>query len=285
MPTLRILASAVLILSASAPVYAQTKSPGAAAPAAPAPAPTPEASALPVAVDANFKLGIGDQVSIEVVGGRDAPAHPAVSGDGTVVVPLLGEVKALGMTTAQLGKAIEDGLKKGGFYSAPVVHVSVTGVASRYVTVFGEVSAAGQMPLDRAYHLSDFVSRIGAHTGEGLGTIVLTHANGESKRYTLEDIATGANGGDPLLEAGDKIYVPAVTQELVFVSGQVRSPGNFPLSKNMTVRDAVARAGGLTDLGSDRKLKLFRKQVQIKDVKFDTPLQAGDILEIGEKLF
>jgi polysaccharide export outer membrane protein len=53
----------------------------------------------------------------------------------------------------------------------------------------------------------------------------------------------------------------------------------------MTVRDAIARGGGLTDLGSDRKLKLTRKGVEIKDVKLETLLQAGDILKIGEKLF
>lgn len=282
---MRILASAVLLLVAAAPVHAQTKNSGGPPSPAPAPATAPEVPALPVAVGANFKLGIGDQVAVEVVGGRDGPSHPVVSGDGTVLVPLLGEVKALGLTTAQLAQAIQDGLKKGQFYSNPVVRVSVTGVASSYVTVFGEVATPGLLPLDRAYHLSDFVARIGARSGEGVGTIVLTHPNGESKRYTLDDIATGANGGDPLLQAGDKIYVPSAAQEMVYVSGQVRSPGTFPLSKSMTIRDAIARGGGLTDLGSDRKLKLFRKNVQIKDVKLDTPLQAGDILEIGEKLF
>jgi polysaccharide export outer membrane protein len=239
-----------------------------------------------VAVDASFQLGIGDQVEIELVGSKDANSHPVVSGDGKIVIPLVGEVPALGLTTTQLAEAIQDGLKKGGYYASPVVHVSVTGVASRYVAVLGDVSTPGLLPLDRNYHLSDIVARVGAHSGEGTGTIVLTHANGESKRYTLEEIATGGGGGgDPLLQAGDKIYVPAATQEIIYVSGQVRSPGAFPLTKNMTCRDAIARGGGLTELGSDKKLKLFRKNVEVKDVKLDTPLQTGDILQIGERLF
>lgn len=238
-----------------------------------------------MAVDANFQLGIGDQISVELVGRNEPESHAAVGGDGKVVVPLLGEVKALGLTTDQLAAAIQDGLKKGKFYANPVVHVSVTGVASRYVAVLGDVGQPGLLPLDRAYHLSDIVARVAARASEGIGTIVLTHANGESKKYTLEAIATGGSEGDPLLQGGDKIYVPSAASEVVYVSGQVRSPGRVPLTKNMTIRDAIASGGGLTDMGSDKKLKLFRKNEQVKDLKLDTPLQAGDILQIGERLF
>ena len=251
-------------------------------PRSPAPA---TAGAAPVAVDANFQLGIGDAISVEQVGRENSETHVVVSGDGKVLLPLIGEVHALGLTTAQLATTIQDALKKGGFYSDPIVHVSVIGVTSSYVLVLGEVSQPGIMPLDRTYHLSDIIARVGAHTGEGVGTIVLTHSNGQSKRYTVEDIATGGSEGDPLLVAGDKIYVPAMAQELVYVSGQVRSPGAFPLTKNMTIRDAIAHGGGMTDMGSDKKLKLFRKDVEIKGVKLETPLQAGDILQIGERLF
>jgi polysaccharide export outer membrane protein len=255
---------------------------GSAAPAASTPAP---AEAPAVAVDANFQLGIGDQVSVEQVGRNDPETHATVGGDGKIVIPLIGEVKALGLTTDQLAVAIQDGMKKGGFYTNPVVHVSVIGVASRYVAVLGDVGQPGLLPLDRTYHLSDIVARVAAKAGEGIGTIVLTHANGESKKYTLEDIATGGSEGDPLLQGGDKIYVPSAASELVYISGQVHSPGAFPLTKNMTIRDAIARGGGLTEMGSEKKLKLFRKNVLVKDPKVDTPLQAGDILQIGEKLF
>jgi polysaccharide export outer membrane protein len=238
-----------------------------------------------VAVDANFQLGIGDQVAVEQVGRNEPDVHAVVGGDGNIVIPLVGEVKALGLTTSQLAAAIQDGLKKGKFYSDPIVRVSVTGVISRYVTVLGDVGQPGLVPLDRTYHLSDIVARVAAKAGGGIDTIVLTHANGQSKKYTLEDIATGGSEGDPLLQGGDKIYVPSEASEMVFISGQVRAPGGFPITKNMTIRDAIARGGGLTDMGSDKKLKLFRKNVPVKDLKLDTPLQAGDILQIGERLF
>jgi polysaccharide export outer membrane protein len=280
---LPLLAAALLLIAA--PAYAQ---PAAPAKTSPAPAPAAKASEAPamaVAVDANFLLGLGDSVSVTLVGGRDFDTRTQVSSEGTVVLPLVGKVKAVGLTTDQLEQAVETVLKKGGFYANPVIHVDVTGVASRYVTVLGEVSSPGLMPLDRSYHLSDIVARVGARAGEGTGTVVLTRANGDQKKFTIEELATGAGQGDPLIEPGDKIYVPPVQAEVIFISGQVKAPGTFPLTKNMTVRDAIARGGGLTEMGSERKLKLFRKNVLVNDVKIDSPLQAGDILQIGERLF
>ncbi|MGZ3272296.1 MAG: SLBB domain-containing protein [Caulobacteraceae bacterium] len=276
-----ILTAALLLIAA--PAYAQPAAPAQAQPSAAAKA--PESPAMAVAVDANFLLGLGDSVSVTLVGGRDFDTRTQVSSEGTVVLPLVGKVKAVGLTTDQLEQAVETVLKKGGFYANPVVHVDVTGVASRYVTVLGEVGNPGLMPLDRSYHLSDIVARVGARAGEGTGTVVLTRANGESKKYTIEELATGSGAGDPLIEPGDKIYVPPTAAEVIFISGQVKAPGTFPLTKNMTIRDAIARGGGLTEMGSERKLKLFRKNVQVNDLKLDTPLQAGDILQIGERLF
>jgi polysaccharide export outer membrane protein len=238
-----------------------------------------------VAVDANFTLGLGDQVAVGLVGRAGFDTHTQVSGDGLIALPLIGQVKALGLTVAQLTQAIQNALKQGGFYADPVVHVEVVGVASRYAAVLGDSATPGLIPLDRAYHLSDILARAGGRAGNGAGTIILTHADGQSKKYSIEDVATGAGAGDPLVQPGDKIYFPAPVSEDVFVSGQVKAPGAFPLTKDMTVRDAIARGGGLTAMGSEGKLKLYRKNVLVKGVKLNTPLQAGDILQIGERLF
>lgn len=249
---------------------------------------TPQTAPTPapvVVVDANFTLGVGDSVNVGLVGRTDFNAQPQVSSEGTIFLPLIGQVKALGLTTAELTQQVEAGLKKGGFYSDPVVHIEVTGVASRYATILGEVSSPGLLPLDRDYHLSDIVARVGARAGEGAGTIVLTHSDGKSKRYSIEEIATGGGDGDPKVQPGDKIYFPAAVAEVFYISGQVKSPGAFPVTKGLTVREAIARGGGLTDMGSERKTKVFRKNVQLKDVTVDTVLQPGDIVQIGERLF
>lgn len=279
--------ASALILLLAAPVYAQT--PGRVQTPSPAGASTPTApqnASSTVAVDANFQFGLGDSLTLELVGRKDLDSPPIqISGEGTIVVPLVGKISALGLTVDQLATAIQDALKKGQYFSDPQVRVSVVNVASRYATVLGDVGAQGQFALDRSYHLSDLVAKTGAHFSEGSGTVIVTHTDGKQDRYNFADIATGASAADPLIQPGDKIYVPPVAQEVVYVSGQVRAPGSFPLTKGMTIRDAIARGGGLTEMGSDKKLKLFRKNQQVKDLKPETQLEPGDILQIGERLF
>jgi polysaccharide export outer membrane protein len=230
-------------------------------------------------------LGVGDAVDVGVLGRTDFNNRARVSAEGTILLPLLGKVKALGLTTAQLAQQIQDALAKGGFYSNPVVRIEVSGVASRYATVLGNVATPGLMPLDRTYHLSDIVARVGAQAGQGSGFVVLTRSDGSSKKYSIEELATGAGGGDPVVMAGDKIYVPAVTSEIFYISGQVRTPGPFPVTKELTVREAIAKGGGLTEMGSEKKVKIYRKNVAVKGVKLDTKIEAGDIVEVGERLF
>lgn len=280
--------TAAALLLVAAPAQAQPAQPGAPAQAAATKSAAPQTAPTPapvVVVDANFTLGVGDSVNVGLVGRTDFNTQAQVSSEGTIFLPLVGQVKALGQTTADLAKQVEASLKKGGFFADPLVHIEVTGVASRYATILGDAASPGLLPLDRDYHLSDIVARVGARAGEGRGTIVLTHSDGQSKRYSIEQIATGGGDGDPKVQPGDKVYFPAAVAEVFYISGQVRSPGAFPATEGLTVREAIARGGGLTDMGSDRKTKVFRKNVQLKNVTLDTVLQPGDIVQIGERLF
>jgi polysaccharide export outer membrane protein len=81
---------------------------------------------------------------------------------------------------------------------------------------------------------------------------------------------------------GDKIYAPPA--DLFYVSGQVKSPGTFTVLPGMSVRMALSRAGGVTDLGSDRAVKITRDGKAIKP-SLDSPIQAGDVVVVGERLF
>jgi polysaccharide export outer membrane protein len=237
----------------------------------------------PVIVDQTFALGVGDVVELGVLGRSDFNTRARVGTDGNVILPLLGKVRALNLTTSELAQEIQVALTKGQFYANPAVHVEVASVASRYATVLGSVGSPGLLPLDRPYRLSDVMARVG--TPGGSISVILTRADGTSKKYSVEDLATGAGGSDPIVLPGDKVYVPPVSADVFYISGQVRSPGAIPITKDLTVREAIAKGGGITDLGSDKKIKIFRKNVEIKGVKLDTRLEAGDIIDVGERLF
>ena len=79
---------------------------------------------------------------------------------------------------------------------------------------------------------------------------------------------------------------PRVTT--VFVSGQVRSPGEYPIREGLTVRQALALAGGVTDRGSTRRLQLIRVvdgKAVTYDVDLQQPVQAGDTIVARERFF
>jgi polysaccharide biosynthesis/export protein len=249
--------------------------------------PVPAVAAPMAPGDHSYQLGFGDVVEVSVIGRPDFDhVHSRIGNDGTVLLPLIGAVPASGRTPAQLSEDIRTTLVKGGFYANPLVRVDVATVASRYVTVLGYVSTPGLIALDRDYHLSEMIARVGGRSQAGADYVQLTHEDGSSTRYSISELATGGRDKDPVISAGDKLFVPAAENEVFYLQGAVKQPGAFPITNAMTVRMALARAGGVGDNGSDKKVKLVRKGVEIKPVDLDkTTLQAGDIVTVGARLF
>jgi polysaccharide biosynthesis/export protein len=84
-----------------------------------------------------------------------------------------------------------------------------------------------------------------------------------------------------------------VTAEIVeyrpfSIIGEVKLPGSYPYSANLTVIGAVARAGGFSDRAAKNKV-FIRRANDINEVKYplsdSTPVRAGDTVRIGERLF
>lgn len=250
----------------------------------PAAAPT-ASSSTPLVSDPDYALGEGDVIDVLVVGSADFNTRARVSSDGVVLLPLLGPVPAAGSSPMVLAERIAEGLKKGGYFASPLVRVELVGIRSRYVTVLGQVGSPGLIPLDRTYRLSEIMAKVGGRTAGGANYVVVTPRSGESKQYEMEKLATGGTEDDPIVLSGDKIFVPAAENEVVYISGEVRSPGAIPVVKDMSVRIALARAGGVGENGSEKRLKIIRNGEKLPKVDLETKLQPGDIVTVGARLF
>ena len=236
--------------------------------------------------DRAYILGVGDTIDVSILGRSDFSTHARIGSDGAVLLPYIGPVPATERSPAQLAEQIASALEKGGFFSHPAVRVDVVGVSSRYVTVLGAVSAPGLISLDRQYRLSEIMARVGGKEGAGVDHVVLTHENGTSQEYKLVDLATGGGDKDPVVVSGDKVYVPPPDNSVVYVTGQVKTPGAYPVTPHMSVRLALARAGGVNENGSEKKVSINRAGKKIKAGDIDkTTVEAGDILSVGERLF
>jgi len=130
--------------------------------------------------------------------------------------------------------------------------------------------------------MSELLARVGGPKDTGANMLTLRRANGEEIKLSFERVAIGGGDDDPIVNPGDKIYVGAA--ETFYVSGQVRAAGKLTLAAGMTVQMALAQAGGLTDRGSDKRIKITRKgQVIAGDLA--TPVLPGDVITVGERFF
>jgi polysaccharide export outer membrane protein len=261
-----------LVLSVPAAGFAQASAPS-AAPAAPPPAQG----------DQNYLIGPGDTVEVTALERSDFDTKAKVGADGMIQLPLIGAIAASNRTTQQLNEQISAALIKGGFFSRPNLSVTVISFAARYVTVLGAVTSPGLVPIDRAYRVSEILARVGGVKESAADYVVLRPAKGEERHLPIKSLAIGSLGDDPYVAPGDTIYSP--TAELFYISGQVKSPGAYSMISDMTLRMAIGRGGGLTDLGSERGIKITRDGHKLGKVDLDSKIQAGDVIVVGERLF
>ena len=244
--------------------------------------PTAPALAPPEPTSSAYVLGRDDVVQIGLLGRSDFGGPARVQADGTVQLPFIGKIQAAEHTTTELSEAIRKALIAGGIYSDPVVTIEVVGYASRYVVVLGAFGAPGLLPLNRPYRLSEVLARVGGVRSDAAEYIVVRPETGDERRYPIRDLATGDLSRDPYVKAGDKIYAP--TAEVFYIYGKVNAPGAFALTADLTVRMALAKAGGLAESGSDKKVEVTRGGKKTR-LSLDDKVQPGDVMVVGERLF
>jgi polysaccharide export outer membrane protein len=253
------------------------------------PAPATDNAASDVAApvtgvsDRDYILGPDDVVEANVLGRSDFKARSKVGQDGKITVPYLGSIAAAHKTTTQLADDLRAALIKGGYYADPILSVDIVSYASRTVIVLGDVLKPGLIPVDRPYRLSELLARVGGVKEGAADYIVVRSDQGPERHFSVKQLATGDLQQDPYIEPGEKIYSPK--GETFYISGQVRTPGTFPIAEDMTLRQAIARAGGLSETGSDHGVKVTHANGKKGKLKLEDKVQPDDVIIIGEKLF
>ncbi|MES2294225.1 MAG: SLBB domain-containing protein [Pseudomonadota bacterium] len=269
----------VFMCATTLPVGAQT--PPAIIPAKPG---TPVVAPAPADIPApTYILGSQDVIQVDALGRSDFSTKARIGADGTVQLPFLGAFPAADRTTVQLRDQIAAALQKGGFFAKPIIQVEIVSFASRYVTVLGAVGSPGLVPVERPYRLSEILARVGGVRENGADYVILRSTKGPERTLQVKDLATGDESTDPYVQPGDKIFSP--TAELFYVKGQVKAPGGYPLTTNMTLVMALARGGGITDLGSDSHIKIVRKNVTITPKDLNVKIEPNDVIDVGEGFF
>ncbi len=186
-----------------------------------------------------------------------------VSEEGTVTLPMIGEIKVGGMGELAAAHAIEGALVAKGMLLHPLVTVLVTAYAGQDVSVLGEVARPGVYPYTYHHRLLDLIAAASGLT-PGAGRLVnIFHASDPKTPHAvvLDPSGTDPNGDhNPELLPGDTVQVTRAG--LVYVVGEVIRPGGFAVDpvQKLTVVQALALAWGPSQNAALTKAVLIREQ-------------------------
>jgi polysaccharide export outer membrane protein len=249
------------------------------------------AAVLVVANAADVQLGASDVVRINVYNNPDLSLETRISETGTISYPLLGEVNVRGLTPAAASKKIADLLERGGFIRNAQVNMTVTVMQSQQVSVLGQVNRPGRYPVDGTRTITDILALAGGLNPEAGDVITLVQNHGgETKKEMIDLIdmvrSAGAPGNVEVLP-GDVIYVERAPR--FYIYGEVQRPGAYRLEKNMSVLQALSVGGGLTPRGTERGVRVKRRdesgKVKVFRVEHDDILKVDDVVYVQESLF
>jgi polysaccharide biosynthesis/export protein len=236
-------------------------------------------------------LGPGDSVSIQVSGQPDA-TNTYVGDDGTISVPLAGNIQVAGVSPVEAAARIAKALKDGGYFVDPHVTMLITQTRSQLVSVIGEVQNSGRYLINPRTTIVDLLAQAGGakETAADIGYVLRSDGTGHVSRYPVNlNGLTDVKGALPMptLSGGDSLVVPRA--EHFYVTGAVTTPGTYKIEPGITVIQGIARAGGINERGSEQRIQLKRmgknSQYQVIKVKPGDPIQADDIIRVKESIF
>ena len=265
-----------------------------------------------------------DVVDVVVLGQPSLSADFVVDKDGVINYPLIGRVEAAGLSPADLARKLQT-LLGAGFLKKPEVSVRVKEYRSRPVLVLGEVVRPGIYSLKGDRSVLTTLSEAGGLTANaGHEFLVARPPEGSEStaidqfssmpivpglsdavrlpdadelppgaikgsdvfRASFRELMKGNAEQNVVLEGGDIVFVPRAAQ--IFVTGQAARPAAFKYVDGMTVQDALQLAGGISERGSMKRLKIVRFEAgKRKEVKAELTdlLKPGDTLNVGERFF
>jgi len=256
--------------------------------------------AQPAGYVREFRIGSWDVLEVSVFGEEDySDIRVRVTEYGRIKLPLLEEVDVLGLTQGELESKLNKLFVEKKLFQNPTVTVLVVERQSQRVSMLGAVANPGRYELLGRQKLLHVVAEAGGFTSFS-GEITLIREQQDPLRISINDLVSGDERFNIPLQPNDIVYIRPEETVLIFVGGAVGNPGalEVPKSNIPTLYRAIIQAGGFTERASKGNVKIKRLSetgeemiipVNAKDVEKgdipDVPLQPGDVVIVGDKIF
>ena len=248
------------------------------------------ASQTPSAV----RIGPRDKVTVTVLDAPEYSGKYSIDADGTFEYAPLGlRLTAGGLTTGELAAAVKKELAAKVFNN-PHVTVELEPSAHMRVIVTGAVGTPATYTFAGELRILEALARAGSTTPDAgeEALVVRAGASAESAaadaaskvRVDLHALLSGDMKQNLVLHDGDTVIV--LKAEPFYINGYVKSPGQYPYKRGMTVEQAITLAGGVSEQGrSNGKVKIKRVG-QSKDISATAaePIRAGDIITVPRRI-
>jgi polysaccharide biosynthesis/export protein len=226
----------------------------------------------PLAQAEDYQIGAEDVLQISVYLHPELERTVTVDANGTITLPPIGAIKAVGLTPRQLGDQIADKLSTY-LRSTTAVTVTVTQYMSRSVFVTGSVARPGRYGFEIIPSLPDAIAQAGgAVVGSDLSRVQVIRSEGTQRKTLYADVARVLRDGDtsalPGLKSGDAIVVPQGIGAAAYagqgvggaIIGEVQHPGIYPVGTGQDLWTVLAGAGGVTPNADLRNVRILTRQ-------------------------
>jgi polysaccharide biosynthesis/export protein len=250
----------------------------------------------------SYEVGTGDVLNVLVMEHPELSRSAPILADGTIMLPLLRDVRVHGMTVLEIQRKLEN-LLENDYLVKPQVEVTVTSYQSSYVIVTGEVNVPGRRLLRGRTRLLDLLIDSGGLRPSASGEIVITRTQGNSDGG-LDTIRLALGRGAITAKDRETLEFPLRNADFVSVrprkyariDGEVARPGRYAIEGQLDA--LVAAAGGLTRFANSR-IQVQRTDHETGETKLleadlkairsgaspDLEIQAGDVISVPRRRF
>ncbi len=150
----------------------------------------------------DYRLGSGDKIHVTVYDEADLSGDFQVDATGLIRLPLIGQIKAGGLTAQEVESGIAAALAQG-YLNDPKVAVEITTYRPFYIV--GEILKPGEYPYANGMTASSAVALAGGYTSKAVESVIYVRHQGENQERRLA--ATDATAIRP----GDVVRVDSTT--------------------------------------------------------------------------
>ncbi|HOE13492.1 MAG TPA: polysaccharide biosynthesis/export family protein [Candidatus Saccharicenans sp.] len=250
-----------------------------------------------------YVIGPRDLLEIKVFELPEFDHTVRVSEDGSITLPLLGNVQIGGLTKDKAEEKLSGLLEK--YVKKAQVSIFIKEYQSSRVAIIGAVEKPGMYELVGRQTLLQMISQAGGFKDTAANEIYVLREGQDgttaSISIDLEELLINGNQNLNIpVQPNDVINVPVDKLINIYVFGEVKQPGalQVKMSKKITLLQAIAQAGGLSENATKRGVTIKRRDksgkeinitVNLNDIikgkKKDIPLQEGDVVIVKQSIF